>query len=650
MRWIVRIFLAIVLLIVVAIGALFVVPLDWVAQLATDRFTAATGRSMSISGQVRPSLWPTLGLRAAGIEIGNADWSDKGSMLRADSLAMGVDLVSLLSGDIRVQKVVIVSPKILLERAADGRANWDFKLADATGAESGVPSDSTVDLSSVSLEDMRITNAQLIYDDQAAGIRYDLSGINMRASLPAATDEGKVTLSARMNGVPLAADLTVARMVDFMAGRAAPLTVAAKAGSNSLSYDGNAGFSPMTAEGAIDVALSDPAALATLADAGPVSLPEGVGKPRLKGDVTLTDTGAVALRGAVLEFGQNRLTGTADITTAGPRPRLTAALAAETLDLSAFTNGSNDATGADTAGWPRDPIDASGLRAVDAEVTLRADAIDLGTARIGRTDLGITLDNGRLVTRLREVRAFDGTLTGEMVVNGRSGLSIAGDLVLTDLALRPALATLADMNRLVGTGNGAVKFQSSGASVDALMKGLSGNGNLAFTNGEILGLDLVGMLRTLDTSYMGAGAKTIFDSITGTFSIKDGVLTNNDMVMAAPLIRAEGRGTADIGAQSLTYRVTPIALSGADGTGGLRVPLLISGPWATPRFKLDLEGAAKQNLTKERGALEQKAKDALGAQADKLGLTPQEGESTGDAAKRAIEDKARDALKGLLGR
>jgi AsmA protein len=652
MRWIVRIALTLVVLIVIAVGALALLPTERIARIATDRFTAATGRSMTVSGDLRPAFWPALGLSAGGIEIGNADWSDAGPMLRAGSVEMGVDLAALFSGDIRIQSILIDSPEIILQRDADGRANWDFT---APGADRPTADNAAVgggpDLSRVSLEEMRITNARLIYDDRAAGARHELSGIDARIRLPAATGAGEATLSAQMNGVALGADVTIAQMAPFLSGKASQIALTATAGRNTLSYDGSAGFAPIAAQGALDVALPDISALAALANAGPVSLPAGLGNPGLSGDVSLSETGAVALRQLVLTSGQSRLTGTADLATSGPRPRLTADLSAGTLDLSAFTGGAGDGPTA-APGWSRDPIDASALRAIDAEMTFRADAVNLGATSLGRTALGLTVDNGRLVTRLREVRAFAGNLTGEMVVNARSGLSIAGDLTLVDLALRPALSTLANMNRLVGTGNGAVKFQSSGASVDALMKGLAGSGNLAFTDGEILGLDLVGMLRTLDTSYMGPGSKTIFDSITGTFTIKDGVLTNNDMAMAAPLIRAEGAGTVNIGAQSLNYRVTPIALSGADGAGGLRVPLLITGPWAAPRYKLDLEGAAKQNLAKEREALEQKAREAVGSRLEGLGLKPKESDASGatQTPQQKIEDKAKGALKGLLGR
>ena len=75
------------------------------------------------------------------------------------------------------------------------------------------------------------------------------------------------------------------------------------------------------------------------------------------------------------------------------------------------------------------------------------------------------------------------------------------------------MADLAGYERLVGTGDLRLKFLGSGASVDAIMQGLEGSGSLAVGRGEILGLDIGGMLRTLDPGYVGEGAKTIFDTL-----------------------------------------------------------------------------------------------------------------------------------------
>ena len=80
------------------------------------------------------------------------------------------------------------------------------------------------------------------------------------------------------------------------------------------------------------------------------------------------------------------------------------------------------------------------------------------------------------------------------------------------------------------------------------------------------------------------------------------------------------------------------------------MPLLITGPWAKPKFRLDLETVAQEKLDAEAAKLKLKAEAAV---AEQLGLQPLEGESLEDAGRRklndAIEDEAAKALEKLLG-
>jgi AsmA protein len=173
-----------------------------------------------------------------------------------------------------------------------------------------------------------------------------------------------------------------------------------------------------------------------------------------------------------------------------------------------------------------------------------------------------------------------------------------------------------------------------------------------FTDGAVIGLDLAGMLRSLDVNYVGEGQKTIFKQITGSYVIDGGVLHNDDLMFAGPLVAATGQGAVDIGARTLDYRLVPSALANADGSGGVKVPLLITGSWDNPKFNLDLAALAKEKLGVDEAALKakldaerQQAEAQAKAKAAKaLGVAPVDGESLEDAAKRKLQE---EALKGL---
>ena len=203
------------------------------------------------------------------------------------------------------------------------------------------------------------------------------------------------------------------------------------------------------------------------------------------------------------------------------------------------------------------------------------------------------------------------------------------------------------------------------------MQGLEGSGSVALTKGEIRGLDIAGMLQNLDPSFVGEGQKTIFDALGGSFVVAGGVLRNDDLVLASPYITATGAGDVGLGARDLEYRIKTTALADAEGGGGLTAPLLIKGPWADPKFSLDLQALADEKLAAERARLEaevQARADELEAEArakaaaleaeartkleEELGIVQQDGETLEDAARRraseVLEEEARKALEAIL--
>lgn len=661
MRWIIRSVIALVLLVVVLTGAVFLIPAEKVAGIAVAQFNALTGRQLTISGAVRPSFWPQLGVKTGPISISNAEWSDEGPMVQAEGLAISLDLAALIAGDVKITGIEAINPKIVLERSAKGQENWVFGGGGAGGTVSaatpGVGRAFTLDKAAVS-------GGVVVFADHAAGVRYELSGIAATAAIPSYTGAARLDMAAVMNGQSFTLAGEVAAFQDFLDGKVVGSDLKLVAGAASVGFKGDLGLAG-EGKGVLNAELGDLAAISALAGRAAPDLPAGLGAQAVQvaGNVTLTTAGSLHLRGGAVVLDGNKLAVDADVTTAGARPKLSAKVVAGALDLAGVSGGQGGGAsgGAQAAGWPTDKIDVSGLAGFDAVVAVTADSIDLGMVKFGPSQIVLTNERSRLVTELRKVSAYEGVISGQFVVNGRKGLSVGGDLSFAGMALQPMLADFGGYQRLVGTGDLRVKFLGSGASVDAIMRSLSGSGSLALSNGEILGLDIAGMLRTLDTSYVGEGQKTIFDSLGGSFSIAGGVLHNEDLLLKSPYITAQGAGDVGLGARNLEYRIKATALADDTGAGGLTAPLLIKGPWAKPKFSLDLQALADEKLAAQKAALEAQAeakRAELEAQARakleaELGVVQQEGESLEDAARRrmneAVDQEAQKALRKLLG-
>lgn len=667
MRWLWRILGAVVTLVVIGVGFVAMIPTRQIAEMASARFQALTGRALVIEGDVSPSFWPVLGVRTGPVTIANADWSAVDApMLRADSLTIAINAGALIGGEIRIQGLEAERPQLVLERARDGRENWVFG---GGGAGGEISTDTPGVGRSYTLEEGLIRDGSLRFVDHGAGRDITVDDLDLVLKIPDFTGPFTLAASGISGGQRAEVTMEGGSYSTFTEGRLVPVTLTAEAGAARVDFTGRAGWNPMVAEGALVADLSDTPALAALIGSTAGRPPAGFGAQRLTltGDLTLDAGGVAALRGATVRADDNVLRGDLDLSPGAARPKLTAQLAGGALSFTGVSGGEGGGAsgGMQAPGWPKDRIDVSALGAMDAEVALVADAVDLGAVRFGETRVMLTIDRARAVFDIRQLAAYGGAVTGEFVVNGRGGLSVGGTLSLANLQMQPLLRDLSGWERLVSTGNLTLRFLGVGNSVDEIMQGLEGEGSLTLGKGELIGLDIAGMLRTLDTSFVGEGQKTIFDGVSGRFTIAEGQLRNEDLRLVAPYLTATGAGRIGLGPRDLDYRIRPTAFPGQDGTGGVMVPLRITGPWADPSYRLDLEAiarekmeaeaaAAEERLRSEAAAAEARAKAELEAKLrDELGVTPEAGESLEDAAKRRARDmlgpEGSLILEGLLG-
>lgn len=649
MRWIFRLIGAVVVMAAVMLGALVFLPSERIAQIAADQLSSATGRAVTLSGETTLSLYPVLGVSTGTAEVANADWSDAGPMLRAERLKIGVAPMPLLRGEIRIIGLEIVGPQIRLERAADGRVNWDLGVdgvAPSGQSEGGDPA--TSNRLALTLDRALITGASLSYTDHGSGAVQVLRDMDFDLRWP--DYAGRATFDAvlRQAGAPVSVAGHVDRLGAFLDGAVTPVAARIDGPGGRVAFDGRAGTAP-EAQGRLDLDLADTRAFLAALGLRAARMPEGLGR-RLKGAADLTLTGArqIGLRDMGLDLGGNAMSGTADIDLSGDVPRIDAQLDAGALDLSQLAGaggggGPGNGGGGD-GGWSRAPIDASALSLANGVVALSADSIDLGDLTLDATRLRITLDRSRAVVGLQEVRAYRGRVTGEFVANNRSGLSVGGDLTAQDVDLERVLTDAMGLTRFAATGGGNVRFLGVGQSVHEIMTSLSGEGRIGTGRGVISGIDLDRLMRSGDVT----GGTTVFDEMSASFTMQDGNLYNRDLAMRLPLARATGDGRIGLGARDIDYVFTPVLLEG-ETSRGLAIPVRIRGAWADPRITPDLQRALDLNLRQERQALEDKAERRLErALRERLDLDAREGRSLEEAIRDKVEDRALKSLRKLF--
>jgi AsmA protein len=646
MRWVFRLIGLLVVMVAVVLGALFFLPGDRIAKIAAEQITKATGRQVTMSGDTRISFYPVLGVATGAVEVANADWSGAGPMFTADSLKIGVEPAALFGGDIRITGLEAVGPQIRLERAEGGRVNWELGVegvAPSGQSEGGAPA--TANRLSLTLDRALIQGAYLTYTDHGTGDTQAIRDMDFDLRWPDYDGRATFDVVLRQAGDPVTVSGYLEQVGAFIDGAVTDVVANIEGPGGRIGFDGRAGLQPQI-QGRFDIDMPDTRAFVAALDLGAVDLPQGFGAGVRGGaDVTLTQEMRLSLRDMTLDLGGNALSGAADIELAGEVPRVNAQLNAGALDLSKLAGAdSNEAGAGGDTGWSRAPIDASGLTLANGEVALVADSIDLGDLKLGTTRTLMTLDRSRAVFSLRELRAYDGLITGEFVANNRAGLSVGGTMKAEGLNLERFLADAMDITRFAASASGEVEFLGVGNSVHAIMNSLSGKGALRTGRGVISGIDLDRLMRAGDVS----GGTTVFDTMSASFTMDQGNLYNRDLAMSLPLARAEGTGRVGLGARDIDYLFTPVLLEG-DNSRGLAIPVRIEGPWASPRIKPDLEKALDLNLKAEREELEKKAEERLEREVQKrLDVTPQEGLSVEDALKDKLKDKAERKLRKLF--
>ena len=632
MKWIFRLLGLVCVLAIAMVVLVLMLPAERIAKIATDQLRIATGRDVSIKGDVSLTFWPVLGVRAGDLEVGNASWAQQGPMLQAANAAIGVDAMSLLSGDIRITNIEADSPTIRLEQRLDGRASWQF--TDASGeAQIETSTAPTRTPRSISIARLAVTDATLIYDAEGSDL-VSYEGVNLTLDWPERLGSADIQASLR----PAGSDVSVSARIDgfagFITGEVQTLSAEIMADAGTISLDGRASTAGAVA-GLLKLKTGNTGAF--LQDLGlpSVDLPPGLGRSiDLQTELTLTPDRQLALRDVVVDLAGNRLTGAADISLNGI-PQVNAQLDAGALDLrpataSGASGGDGGGSGSSGSGWPREAIDASGLASFNGDISLNAKSIDLGRFKLGQTRTVLRNQDSRMVFELREVAAYAGNVTGEFVVNNRSGLSVGGRLAANGIQMQPLLSDAIDLNRLTGQGDARLSFLGAGASVHGIMNSLSGDGSLSIARGTIEGINLDQILRSGD---IGDGT-TIFDNLNATWTIKNGVLHNDDLLFQLKNYRASGEGVVGLGAQTVDYKFTPVALRANSGEG-LAIPVRFVGPWSDVSIRPDIEAALNQKLDEQKDELEQRAREQI---SDKLGLDSKN--STTDD----IKEKAKDQL------
>ncbi len=306
------------------------------------------------------------------------------------------------------------------------------------------------------------------------------------------------------------------------------------------------------------------------------------------------------------------LGGSVEIKLDDKKPRLTAVLSSQKLDLRPFLSKQKKgdrgakravkAAGKEKA-FSSDPLTLDALKKADAEIMIKAERFLMPRLALRDLNAQIFLKNGRL--RVREVRSVvgGGTLKGRLDLRLRGkGAMVAAVLRIDNSDLGRMLKDLKITDIIEGKVDMEVNARAQGSSVAALMAGLNGKITIVMENGrmnnryiDMLGADVGSSLgKLLDSS--SEEDYTELNCIVCRFDIKQGLADSSVLVLDTKATSLIGDGEIDLKTEKLdlTMRSYPKRGIGVSGVGKLSLsigefakPLKLGGTLRNPAFVMD---------------------------------------------------------------
>jgi AsmA protein len=645
---------------VIIIAALLLIPTFVDVQkykpVLESKVTEATGRPFSVGDDLRLSLFPWAGVSFSDLRLGNPDGFAEKDFVTVKSFEVRIKLLPLLSKDIQIKRFVLNEPRVVLIKNKKGRANWEQPSKDTPTPkeEKAPPADAgkfELPISALTVGNLAVNNGSALWDDRTSGTRKEISQINLALKDVSLERPVTLTFSALIDQKPLSIEGSFGPLGQSFQAESVPVDLSLKALKQLVMGLKGSLENPLTNPAVnLDIEIAEFSPRELMAELGqefPVETadPKALNRIALKTHVK-ADAGKVSLTSGILNLDQSKLNFSANASEFS-RPNLKFDLDLDQINLDRYMPPPSDQPSAEKTAGKAKPggqkTDYTALRRMILDGTAKIGRLTVSKAKIQDVLLNIKAKDGMIKLDPMKLKMYQGNATGKTVLN------VVKDTPRTDLKLRikdiqvnPLLKDVLEKDFLEGLTNADIDLAMVGDAPEQIKKTLTGKGDLRFNDGAIVGIDLASMARNVQSAFGmgkqgGERPRTDFTELSIPFTIKNGVTNTPGSSLKSPFIRIIAAGTADLVKETLDFRVEPKAVASIKGQGdtgqrsGLMVPVLVTGTFASPKFRPDLSAAAKQKIEKQifesKEAQELLKKDEL----------------------KPLEKSAKGALKGLLG-
>ena len=611
----------VIVLIVIGLGV-YVSTLDF--NQYKERIAAevkkATGRDLVIKGTLDVGLGLSPSVVVNDVTFQNASWGSRPEMAKIKKLELEAQLIPLLSGTIKVTRLVLNGADIVLETDKAGRGNWDMAAAGAPGAalqpkpaQPAAPAAKSADANSAlpQIDKITIKDSTVTYRDGQTQKVTNVQVKSLNASGIGSSGTSTIDLDAVMNNAPLSLKAEVSALKDFIETATGTVDVHLKLAASSLNAKGN------IANGQPNMIIS--ASGDNLANLKPligVALPP-LGPYSLNGKLSAPAKDTMRLDIASLKVGSSQLTGDIAIgKEANGKPKLVANLNSPKLDIQDFNKGGvgpgtvaggGSKSGGDGRVFPNDPLPVDDLRQANAALTLKAGEIFNGDVRAQNLVLALSLVNGRLNVK-PTANVSGGTVAIDFTLDASQGTP------QMTYVLKGQRVNIGDLMKMLqnsdaikgGPADVDINVRGAGPSIRAIMASLNGQTSVSVAGGTLNNKSLAFVNADVMKLLGGTGNNSEIKCIVSRFTITDGFAKSQVLGFDLGNIYGTGKGDINLKTEGLNMEIDPKTRQAA--LGSLAVPIDVKGTLANPSVVPDVTKGAGQ-LAK---GLIDKPKDIVG--------------------------------------
>jgi AsmA protein len=605
-----RIQLIVFAAIIAVLATPFLIPLNTYRASLESAASRALSREVHIKGPLHLTVYPEIGVSLSDVTIANVPGARNAEMISAAQIVVGARIIPLFSGRLEVTNLTLMKPAIHLEVAKNASSNWAFGR-DA----SGQPADAAM-LNRIGFSHINIEEGEVTYDNAASEKGAALSDVSLTLHMQ---DAAQATLarpltldgSLTYNGEKLKIDGRLDNFGALLSGRNTGARISIQSNVINAEFTGGLGTDE-SLSGALKLGAHSVRSFAAWLG-HPLPPGNGFGLIALEGQFAARN-GVYSLSHTHLAFDSMNLNGDIALDTNQDVLTLSGHVTIDRVDINPYlAPGAHDDTVAAAAaaktGHPDAPLALHGLKTVNADLTLVIGGLVLPQVKLDQAVVKVTLNGGVFKADMTSITAYAGTGKGSITVDASGEVpTFRHELDIAKIKMQPFLVEMMGVNRITGTGTVKFDLTSRGETVKAIVKDLSGKGEVRVVDGNISGVDLAAVGRVIQTvltgevlgNVTGAGAKTPFVGLGSSFTIRNGIMQSDDILLDSSAVQMNGHGTVDLSARTLEFHFEPKAAKGIPmlRLADIGAPFYVKGPWDKPSYGPDVRNLAKSIVQK----------------------------------------------------